>query len=334
MTTEAKHPFSVDDFRRRLHAWYRRHGRDLPWRRTRDPYAIFVSEVMLQQTQVATVIPFYERWLDRFPDVESLARASEAEVLHAWQGLGYYSRARHLHSATKILNTQRNGVFPRQTNELAQLPGAGRYTANAVATFAFDRSVPIVEVNIARVFARVFNLQMPIDSRIGRKTLWETAQMLLPKRGARAHNSALMDLGALICTARAPKCDICPVQQFCRAKNPLGLPIRKPRPREKSLTEFHSFNCEDGRILLEQSRQRWRGLWILPPLKSKPVGQSVLNVSEFHFTHHRITLAIIGTLRRACANASQRWFCLNELDALPMPSPHRRALNQLLSMQS
>jgi A/G-specific adenine glycosylase len=250
-------------------------------------------------------------------------------VLHVWQGLGYYSRARHLHSAAKILNTERDGVFPRQTNELAQLPGAGRYTANAVATFAFDRSVPIVEANIARVFARVFDLQIPIDSSIGRKTLWDTARMLLPKRGARVHNSALMELGALICTARAPKCAICPVQKFCRVKNPLVLPIKKPRPREKSLTEFHSFSCEDGRILLEQSHKRWRGLWILPPLKSKPVGQSALHVSEFPFTHHRITLAIFRTFRRTCSNVSQRWFRLNELDALPMPSPHRRALEAI-----
>jgi A/G-specific adenine glycosylase len=331
MIKEAKHPFAAGDFRRRLRAWYRKNGRDLPWRRTRDPYAIFVSELMLQQTQVAAVISYYERWLHRFPNIESLARASEAEVLHAWQGLGYYSRARHLHAAAKILTTQRNGVFPRRTNELIRLPGAGRYTANAVATFAFDRSVPIVEANVGRVFARVFNLQMPIDSGMGRETLWEIGQMLLPKRGARIHNSALMDLGALICTAHAPKCEICPVQKFCRAKKPSVLPIKKPRPCKKSLTEFHSFSCARGRILLEQSRKRWRRLWILPPLRSKPVGQSALHVSEFPFTHHRVTLAIFETSSRVCLNGSQRWFRLNELDAVPIPSPHRRALNQLLS---
>ena len=333
MLSEAKHLSEKDaaQFRDLLVRWYRKNGRDLPWRRTSDPYAIFVSEVMLQQTQVATVIPYYERWLRRFPDIGTLARASESEVLHGWQGLGYYSRARNLHAAAKILREKYRGIFPRQLEELAQLPGAGRYTANAIATFAFDQSVPIVEANIGRVLARVSNLRIPIDGSAGRKVVWEMAEKLLPERNARFHNSALMDIGALICTARTPKCNLCPVQKFCCAKNPLLLPIKKPRPRAKCLTEFHSFSCARGCVLLEQSRKRWRGLWILPPLKSKPLRQSALHISEFPFTHHRVRLEIFRTLHRNSGYAAQRWFRFSELDSLPMPSPHRRALHQILS---
>jgi A/G-specific adenine glycosylase len=324
-------PKSIRAFRRSLHHWYLRHGRDLPWRRTSDPYAIFVSEVMLQQTQVSTVIPYYERWLCRFPDIERLALASESEVLHVWQGLGYYSRARNLHAAAKILRDKYRGVFPRCPKELAELPGAGRYTANAIATFAFDRSVPIIEANTARVIARVFDVRVPIDERAGRNALWQAAEALLPKRGARIHNSALMDLGATICTARTPKCGICPVRNHCRAKNPLLLPIKKTRPREERLTEFHSFDYARGRVLLEQSQKRWRGLWILPSLKGRPANGYALYVSEFPFTHHRITLSVFATSRGMRPNETQRWFPIRNLEAIAIPSPHRRALRQLLS---
>ena len=287
---------------------------------------------MLQQTQVVTVIPYYERWLRRFPDIETLAHASESAVLHAWEGLGYYSRARNLHAAAKILTKKYRGVFPQQPNELAQLPGVGPYTANAVATFAFDYPVPIVEANIVRLLARIFNLQLPIDRGPGRKALWEMAATLLPKQGTRIHNSALIDLGATVCVARLPKCNVCPVRRFCRATNPSILPFKKPRSRENRLSEFHSFSHARGHVLLQQSRKRWRGLWILPPLRSKPAGQSALHVSEFPFTHHRVTLAVFAaTPRTAPTNYSRRWFRLNELNTLPMPSPHRRALDQLIA---
>jgi A/G-specific adenine glycosylase len=324
-------PKSIGAFRRSLHHWYLRHGRDLPWRRTSDPYAIFVSEVMLQQTQVSAVIPYYERWFRRFPSIESLARASESDVLHAWQGLGYYSRARNLHAAAKILRDKYGGTFPRCSKELAELPGAGRYTANAIATFAFNRSVPVIEANIARVIARVFNVQVPIDERAGRNALWHVAETLVPKRGARIHNSALMDLGATICTARTPKCGICPVRNHCRAENPMLLPIKKRRPREERLTEFHSFDHTRGRVLLEQSQRRWRGLWILPSLKTRPANESALYVSEFPFTHYRITLRVFATPRGMRPNETQRWFLIRNLEAIAIPSPHRRALRQLLS---
>src|SRR5437660_937706 len=150
-------------FQRALLGWYRQHGRDLPWRRTRDPYAILVSEFMLQQTQVATVIPYYSEWLRRFPDLATLARASEEDVLHAWQGLGYYARSRNLHATAKAALDQHGTRLPRAIEQMQQLPGVGKYTAHAIASFAFDQPVPIVEANTARVLARLFNLQTPID---------------------------------------------------------------------------------------------------------------------------------------------------------------------------
>src|SRR5262249_13018628 len=159
-------------------------GRDLPWRRTRDPYAILVSESMLQQTQVATVIPYYQKWLRRFPDFASLARASENEVLRAWQGLGYYARARNLQTAAKTVVSRYGGNFPQRIEQMRQLSGIGKYTAHAVATFALNQSVPIVEANAARVLARLFNFRKSIDSAVGRKTLWRHAASLLPKSNA------------------------------------------------------------------------------------------------------------------------------------------------------
>ena len=303
-------------FRRALLGWYGKHGRDLPWRRTRDPYAILVSELMLQQTQVATVIPYYQRWLARFPDFHSLANASESDVLHAWQGLGYYARARNLHAAAKAIVRDPN-------RSLGELPGVGRYTANAVATFALDDSVPLVEANIARLLARLTNLQLSIDSSAGREQLWDVAQSLIPKQNAGRYNSALMDLGATICIARQPKCSSCPVHNFCRADDPQKLPIKKQRAATKTLIEHHSLTTSRGRLLLEQADYRWRGMWILPRIA--PTNARAIYVAQFPFTHHRITLSV----HRARARTG-RWFAFDEVNAIPIPSPHRRALNQLL----
>jgi len=320
-------------FRRSLVRWYHDHDRDLPWRRTRDPYAILVSEFMLQQTQVATVIPYYHKWLRRFPDFGSLARASENEVLRAWQGLGYYARARNLHATAKTVISRHGGNFPRRIEQMRQLSGIGKYTAHAVASFAFDRSVPIVEANTARVLARLFNLRESIDSDAGRKTLWQHAASLLPKSEATTFNSALLDLGALICVSRKPKCDVCPVKGFCRAKNPAALPVRNSRPKTKKLIEKHALIVRRGRILLEQSRRRWRGMWILPPVapdcleqprfQPHPVYESV-----FPFTHHRVTLSVCRRPVPKRIAPGQRWF--GSIEEVAMPSPHRRAAQSLI----
>src|SRR4030095_14117152 len=183
--------FQSAKFRCRLLSWYRRHGRDLPWRTTRDPYAILVSEFMLQQTQVASVIPYYHKWLRTFPNFASLACASENEVLRAWQGLGYYARARNLHATAKTVMNRHGGNFPRGIEQMRQLSGIGRYTAHAVASFAFNQSVAIVEANTARVLARLFNFPESIDSEPGRRMVWQNAARLLPKSAGAIFNSAL-----------------------------------------------------------------------------------------------------------------------------------------------
>lgn len=286
---------------------------------------------MLQQTQVATVLPYYSEWLHRFPDLRSLAEASECDVLHAWQGLGYYARARNLHATAKAIVARHNGRFPESVEQIRQLPGVGRYTANAVATFAFDQSVPIVEANIARLLARLLNLQQPIDSAGGREAVWDLASAMVPARRAGVFNSALMDLGALICTARQPKCHACPVRAFCRATEPATLPRKRTRPPTKLLTEHHTLAFRRGRILLEQSQERWRGLWILPRLAGVPASAVPVYRAEFPFTHHLITLAVHRASRGPRSlTSSQRWFSLDSLSQIPLPSPHRRAVSQLI----
>lgn len=316
-------------FRHHLHNWYRLQGRDLPWRRTRDPYAIMVSEFMLQQTQVATVMPYYRRWLERFPDFATLARAKESEVLHAWEGLGYYARARNLYAASRFVREKFGGKLPADAAKIAQLPGVGRYTAGAIASFAFDLPEPIVEANIARVLARLTNLQIPIDTVAGRVRLWRAATALLPGNGAREHNSALMDLGAIICLPREPRCGECPVRRYCRADEPALLPIKIKRPRTIRVIEPHTFAYRRNRVLLEQSNRRWRGMWILPRLARTPKEMPLLQI-DFPFTHHRVTLAVFAGPEAKAPNDRQRWFSRGALDRLPLASPHRRALVQLL----
>jgi A/G-specific adenine glycosylase len=288
---------------------------------------------MLQQTQVATVIPYYHKWLRRFPDFASLARASENEVLRVWQGLGYYARARNLHATAKTVMHRHGGSFPRGIEQIRQLSGVGKYTAHAVASFAFDQSVPIVEANTGRVLARLFNLRKSIDSDPGRRILWQHAASVLPKSNAATFNSALLDLGALICVARKPKCDACTVKAFCRAKNPAALPIRKSRPETKRLIETHALIVRRGRILLEQSRHRWRGMWILPPLEPDCLEQRrfqrlPVHESVFPFTHHRVTLSVHRRPAPKRLAPRQQWF--SSIEEVAMPSPHRRAIDALI----
>jgi A/G-specific adenine glycosylase len=320
-------------FRRSLLRWYRHYGRDLPWRRRTDPYAVLVSEFMLQQTQVATVIPYYNKWLRRFPDLVALAHASENDVLHAWQGLGYYARARNLHAAAKTIASKHSGKFPQLADELKSLPGVGHYTANAIVTFAFGQSVPIVEANIARLLTRITNYQQPIDSGRGREAIWQIASTLVPARGARAFNSALMDLGALVCRPR-PKCQVCPVRRLCRASKPETLPRKRPRPQLKKLIEPHLWIRNRGRILLQQSNGRWRGMWILPPLKTMPVTNRAIHRSVFPFTHHQITLEIFAQSPRKIDKLKQHWIDIDSINSIPIPSPHHRAITDLLGARN
>jgi A/G-specific adenine glycosylase len=270
----------------------------------------------------------------RFPNFAAVAAASEQEVLHAWQGLGYYARARNLRATAVAVLERYQGHFPRHLEAIEALPGIGRYTSRAVTTFAFDRSVPIVEANIARLLTRVLNIQIPIDTSLGRETLWAGAQELLPKHGPATYNSALMDLGALVCVAR-PKCEICPVKGFCRATDPAALPRKKPPAALQLLEEHHTLSVHRNRVLLEQSHNRWRGMWMLPRLQKPAAAGVPIHVSRFPFTHHRITLKVFRRPGRAhVVKPSQRWFPVTAMDSIPLPSPHRRALAEILAGDS
>jgi A/G-specific adenine glycosylase len=286
---------------------------------------------MLQQTQVSTVISYYDEWLRRFPDFASLARAPENDVLHAWQGLGYYARARNLHATARAVVDRHHGCFPRSIEQMQELPGIGKYTARAVATFAFNQSVPIVETNTSRVLARLFDFRRSIESAAGRTTLWEYAASLIPKSNARIYNSALIDFGALVCVPREPKCGICSVKKFCRAKNPEALPFRKSRSPTQRLVEKHALVVRQGRILLEQSSRRWHGMWILPRLQTDPVTRRPIYRSIFPFTNHRVELNVYAQRIPKIDDHSQRWNRIDCLDSIPIPSPHRKALRYLLS---
>jgi A/G-specific adenine glycosylase len=322
--------FQKNQFRAALTRWYHANGRLLPWRQTRDPYAILVSEFMLQQTQIAAVVPYYNKWLRRFPDFAALAQAPESDILHAWQGLGYYARARNLHAVAKTVQHRHGGGFPRSPAVTSEFPGVGRYTANAVATFAFDRPVPIIETNTARVLARLFDFHGAIDRAAGREELWKRARTLVPKYSARIYNSALVDLGALICSPRKPKCGICPVKRFCRTKDPETLPIKKGRPPTLRLTEHHAFIAGRKTILLQQANHRWCGMWILPPLLGRTANQRPVYRSTFSFTNHRVALNVYALPRKKIHNHSQRWMRIDSLESIPVPSPHRKALQILL----
>ena len=215
-------PTTISAFRKRLLHWFRREGRDLPWRRTRDPYHVLVSEVMLQQTQVSRVELFYGEFLSRWPTLRHLAKAKPRQVREQWEGLGYYRRAANLHLLAKEVVRARRGKLPADPVELRALPGVGPYTAGAVACFAFERRTPAVDTNVARVIRRAFHPKRPKDPND--KVVWATAEALLPRTGksAWAFNQGIMELGALICTARVAKCGICPVAGSCRTGRKVG----------------------------------------------------------------------------------------------------------------
>ncbi|HEX4639681.1 MAG TPA: hypothetical protein VH170_09355 [Chthoniobacterales bacterium] len=286
---------------------------------------------MLQQTQVVSVLPYYKKWLLRFPTFAALARSSETEALHAWQGLGYYARARNLHATAKMIVDQYRGRFPAEIAKMEKLPGIGKYTAHAIATFAFDQAVPIVEANTARVLSRLFNLRTPIDSTRGQRSLWNYAASIVPKKAAAIYNSGLLDLGALVCLPRNPKCSVCPVRIFCRAKNPDALPMKRARPQVKRLVEKHGLSMSGSKVLLEKSLGRWRGMWILPRLNGNSKGSHAIYRAAFPFTNHQITLKVHRAQCDKIDVHTQRWFSKRALNQIPMPSPHRRAINALLN---
>ncbi|HWM86752.1 MAG TPA: A/G-specific adenine glycosylase [Kofleriaceae bacterium] len=256
----------------RVVAWFRRHRRDLPWRRTRDPYAIWVSEVMLQQTRIAAVLPYYERWMDRFPSAERLAAAPLDDVLAAWSGLGYYGRARNLHRGAREVVERHGGRVPDTAAELRSLPGVGRYTAGAIASIGFGRREPLVDGNVARVLARLFAIEEDVKSASTARRLWQIAGELVPAGAPGDFNQGLMELGQEVCTPAAPRCEACPLAGSCAARatgRTAELPLvgKRQADADKPLLRARAAWIErGGRVLLARRRPEglFGGLWELP----------------------------------------------------------------------
>ncbi len=266
-------------FRRRLRAWYARHARHLPWRQSRDPYLVWISEIMLQQTQVATVEAYFERFRARFPDLVSLARADEDEVLRLWEGLGYYRRARQLHRAAGQIVRMHGGRFPRRVEALRALPGIGPYTAGAILSIAFDLPAPILEANTMRLFSRLLAYRGQPASAEGTRLLWAMAEAILPRRNVGTFNQALMELGSEVCRPRGPRCGSCPVATLCRAKSEGAedeIPPPKPRPAVEDRHEVALVVYRGRRVLLVRRPRggRWAGLWDFPRYRVDATGRA------------------------------------------------------------
>jgi A/G-specific adenine glycosylase len=321
---------------RHLLAWYDTHRRDLPWRRRRgqpppDPYAVLVSEFMLQQTQVTTVIDYFHRWMNRFPSLSALAAADEAEILRAWQGLGYYSRARNLHRAARAVVADFAGQLPRTATDLRRLPGVGPYTAGAIASLAYDTPEPIVDGNVQRVLTRLF--AYPHDPRAtpGQHWTWSRAAGLVPRHRAGDFNSALMELGATVCRPANPDCNACPLRAKCLAHSQnLTHVIPPPKPTRATPLETRDVFCirRRDRFLLERRplKGRWAGLWQFP---TRPAGSVICPALETlgevrHQLTHRRYLFNIHLVRGASPLVPlepHTWVRLGDLDQYALSKP-------------
>jgi len=330
--------------------WYAGNRRDLPWRLTRDPYAILVSEVMLQQTQVKTVIAYYRRWMEAFPNAATLAAASEEKVLKLWEGLGYYRRARNLQAAARAIRDEWNGRFPGSLEGLLSLPGIGRYTAGALGSIAFGWKLPVVDGNVSRVLARYLGIRSLIKTPAAQKKLWAWMEAAIPAQNPGDFNQAMMELGAMVCLPRAPKCGACPLHGGCWAQA-RGRQEQLPRTQGiESVGRVESAVVlrENGSIWLVRRRAgEWHeGLWALPSvmragmdgdwredfrrrfgiqLRESPLACSM----RYQVTHHRIDLRVFEAPTVGGSSGCLRRWKLGALAGLPMVTSHRRGLERL-----
>lgn len=286
---------------------------------------------MLQQTTVGAVVPYFERWMKKFPTFGDLARAGEAEVLALWQGLGYYRRARNLRAAAMAV-AESGREFPQTYEGLRALPGVGEYTAHAVLAFAHDEPAPALDANIIRVIARLFDIHTPVDTARGRAEVREKLQGVLPAKGGREFVSALMELGALVCRAGQPDCLLCPVKRFCSAARPERLPVKAPKAAIKARVEHAAWISDGGTVLLQQSEgRRWAGLWRLPPLETRPAAAPVTELT-YSIVRERVSLRVHDARGEDLSASAEprRAICLHSLDGIAIPSPHRRAIARIL----
>ena len=334
----------------RASEWFGRQARALPWRQTRDPYAIWISEVMLQQTQVATVIPYYLRFLDRFPDVSTLAEAPVDRVLAAWSGLGYYSRARNLHRGACAIVASHGGAIPRDRDRLLLVPGIGPYTAGAIASIAFDLPVPLVDGNVQRVLARLHGFEGTVCTSAATRFFWEQAELWVrAAHSPRIANQALMELGATLCSRGSPRCELCPLNEVCVARaegRAESLPRRAPRRPAVDIWWSALVVHSRGRVLLRraQAGEWWEDLWEFPRLEStsraawdqqheslvnaRSGGWESLCVKKHTVTHHRLHVAVFRTANRRApalpAGAGLRWIPVAEIPTLPLSALARK----------
>ncbi|MBN1304531.1 MAG: A/G-specific adenine glycosylase [Anaerolineales bacterium] len=341
------------NFVTKLLEWYGTSGRKLPWRNHPNPYAVWVSEIMLQQTRVETVIPYFEKWMKLFPDIRSLAGASESEVLNAWEGLGYYTRVRNLHTAAKILVNEYQGRLPADAASLRKLPGIGRYTAGAIASMAYGLDEAVLDGNLKRVFARVFNVQEVIDAPAGEKILWDLAQRHLPSGQAADYNQALMDLGAMICAPLNPDCAICPVKEYCQAYKLYlqGMrPVRKPKRSVPHRLQMAAVIVHGEQVLLSKrpSKGLLAGMWEFPKVEvsdrvrnweillEEEYGVKIRKGDEFAtidhaYTHFTVTVCAFRCQSDlVCEKENLQWSGINALDDFPMGKVDRQIARKLI----
>jgi len=325
-------------FRTALARWFAKSGKDYPWRRTHDPYAILVSEVMLQQTQIATVLGkgYYTRFLAAFPDLRALAAADDASLLKAWEGLGYYRRVRMLRETARAVLTDNRGVFPQDLEDLLKLPGVGPYTAGALRAFAFNLPAVLVDGNVARVLARLFDFAAPIDDAAGLRQIHEWAEALADPKRPRIHHAALMELGQTHCRPGEPDCACCPVERFCSSTRAASLPAKSRKTPVTKVTE-HALWLRDARdrLLLHHERgQRRTGLWQLPTRDLTEIARlPVLSESLYSITRYRVSLIVHdgGTAGRGFRLAvDEAWRAPSELPDLALAAPFRRVIERLL----
>jgi len=349
--------FSFDpvEVSRRLLDWYGKQGRDLPWRHTRDPYRIWLSEIMLQQTTVAAVIPYYERFLNQFPTLSDLAFASLDDVITLWAGLGYYSRARNLHRAAQRLVTEQGGVFPDNHGALVALPGIGRSTAGAILAIAFDKPAPILDGNVRRVLVRLFAWMDDPRSARAEKQLWAWAEALTPKDRPHDYTQAIMDLGAMVCTPRAPDCDNCPMQEICQASLKgltADLPVARKKQKIPVRQQIGLIVSGSAGFLLRQRPPEGLlgGLWEFPTLDlpSELTAEqaatrllsdlclrgSLKKIGEIRhaYSHFKLELSLfeidIGAAEKISESCEYRFYSAADLEHLPLHGAHRKAYNQ------